>query len=127
MKVILALVSAACAFTMSDISINLSMYLQRYNYVLEEYVVKTKEGYKLGLHRIVSTHRNSTSGPPVLLMHGLDGSSVDFIMNYPEDSLAFNLAKRGYDVWLGNNRGNYFSNNHAYLDHENLNTASLYW
>ncbi|KAB2574509.1 Sterol esterase 2 [Lasiodiplodia theobromae] len=40
---------------------------------------------------------------PVLMMHGLLQSSGAFCSN-DDDSLAFFLAKSGYDVWLGNNR-----------------------
>lgn len=40
---------------------------------------------------------------PVLLMHGLLQSGGAFCAN-DDDSLAFYLAKCGYDVWLGNNR-----------------------
>ncbi|WPH00048.1 Hypothetical protein R9X50_00287100 [Acrodontium crateriforme] len=40
---------------------------------------------------------------PVLLIHGLLQSAGAFCCN-DDDSLAFYLAKSGYDVWLGNNR-----------------------
>ncbi|KAL8965356.1 MAG: hypothetical protein Q9183_003893, partial [Haloplaca sp. 2 TL-2023] len=40
---------------------------------------------------------------PVLLMHGLLQSSGAYCTN-DDSSLAFYLAKSGYDVWLGNNR-----------------------
>ncbi|KAL5611601.1 hypothetical protein BROUX41_000815 [Berkeleyomyces rouxiae] len=40
---------------------------------------------------------------PVLLLHGLLQSSGTFCVN-DDRSLAFSLAKAGYDVWLGNNR-----------------------
>ena len=40
---------------------------------------------------------------PVLMIHGLLQSAGAFCSN-DDDSLAFFLAKSGYDVWLGNNR-----------------------
>jgi len=40
---------------------------------------------------------------PVLLMHGLLQSAGAYCCN-DDDSLAFYLAKAGFDVWLGNNR-----------------------
>ncbi|EMC93378.1 hypothetical protein BAUCODRAFT_125246 [Baudoinia panamericana UAMH 10762] len=40
---------------------------------------------------------------PVLMMHGLLQCAGAFCTN-DDDSLAFYLAKSGYDVWLGNNR-----------------------
>lgn len=42
--------------------------------------------------------------PVVLLQHGLMQSAGIFVCN-EEESLAFWLAERGFDVWLGNNRG----------------------
>lgn len=34
----------------------------------------------------------------------------------PEDAPAFVFARKGYDVWLGNNRGNDFARKHVKLD-----------
>lgn len=53
--------------------------------------------------------------PPILLMHGLLSSSDVFILNDENKALAFVLANRAYDVWLGNNRGNKYGKNHIQL------------
>ncbi|KAL8756768.1 MAG: hypothetical protein Q9199_002725 [Rusavskia elegans] len=44
---------------------------------------------------------------PVLLVHGLLQSASAYCTN-DDDSLAFYLAKSGYDVWLGNNRCGFY-------------------
>lgn len=51
----------------------------------------------------------------MLLWHGMGSSAVTFLVN-GEDSPAFILAEAGYDVWLGNTRGNSFSRKHRSLN-----------
>lgn len=95
----------------------------RYNFKCETYLVKTGDGYVLGLHRIISTDRTSVEKPPVLMMHDIEGGSVDFLINWPENSPALTLVDQGYDVWLGNNRGNFYSRAHVSMTEKD----SAYW
>lgn len=50
------------------------------------------------------------------MQHGLTSSSDAWIANSEDKAPAFVFAKIGYDVWLGNNRGNLWSRRHETLD-----------
>jgi pimeloyl-ACP methyl ester carboxylesterase len=76
--------------------------------------VTTEDGYILNLFR-VKDPRTQEGAPVVFLQHGLLASAENFVSN-GEESPAFMLARRGYDVWCGNHRGTKYAR-----DHETLN------
>jgi lysosomal acid lipase/cholesteryl ester hydrolase len=62
---------------------------------------------------------------PVLLMHGVLGSSDGFALNGPELSPLYMIVKTGkYDIWLMNARGNTYSRYHTSLDPD---TEAEFW
>lgn len=91
---------------------------------------KTSDGYFLRLFRISGgkgqkeSFKKDSNRKVVLLQHGLVDSSDSWVANYEEKALPFILANMGYDVWLGNNRGNKYSRDHETL---NPNKDAKFW
>ncbi|XP_013194284.1 lipase 3-like [Amyelois transitella] len=91
-----------------DIHLNITQILSKYGYGPEQHQVNSG-GYLLDIFRIPG------NGSVVLLNHGLFSSSDDLISTGPDLGLPYLLADLGYDVWLGNSRGNLHGRKHESL------------
>lgn len=84
----------------------------------EEHNVTTSDGYILTMFRIPGKYDEdapATPKPVLFFQHGLLDSADCWIMNYVDKSPAFIAASAGYDVWLGNFRGNKYNHDHVSL------------
>lgn len=87
-----------------------------HGYACECHNITAPDGFIMQTARIPATGKAS-SKPPVFLMHGFITTGLDFVFQ-PEvaNSLPYLLADAGYDVWIGNERGNVFAAENAQMD-----------
>ena len=92
-------------------------FMQSNGYELEENSVTTPDGYILSVWHMAPKKPN---GKVVFFQHGLADTAWCFFQ-LGEKSLPFLLLNEGYDVWLGNIRGNVFSSKHLTKNPKDLN------
>ncbi|PZC84164.1 hypothetical protein B5X24_HaOG200551 [Helicoverpa armigera] len=115
---------------LEDARLDVPDLIRKYRYPVEVHSVTTEDGYILEMHRIPhgrdANNVPNQKKPVVLIMHGMLTSSADYVLMGPGSALGYLLAEEGFDVWLGNARGNYYSRKHVRLNPDAL-LSTAFW
>ena len=77
--------------------------------------VTTDDGYMLTLFHIWSDSVTEVKSP-VLFQHGSGGTAAGWLGNYGPPAPFFTFVDMGHHVYIGNNRGNEYSQGHTTAD-----------
>ena len=95
---------------------DMEIAMKSYGYDMEPYTVLTEDGWYLTFFRIISTDGQKLPSeklkdkPPILIMNGMGQSGMAWFEFGGAMTIPGGIAERGYDVWVGNNRGHRYSN-----------------
>ncbi|XP_011184338.2 lipase 3 [Zeugodacus cucurbitae] len=104
--------------------------IRDHGYPAESHFVETSDGYLLNVFRIPYSHKLNNANarrPVVYLQHGLFSCSDCFLLNGPDNAIAYLFADAGFDVWLGNGRGNIYSRNNTKMSLNSTNFWQFSW
>lgn len=95
---------------------NIEQMAEIFGYTIDNHIVKTKDNYLLNIHRVSKPGpQRPSNGKIVYLHHGLLMCSEIWMTMLDKNlNLPLVLYDLGYDVWLGNNRGNKYCQKHIY-------------
>jgi lysosomal acid lipase/cholesteryl ester hydrolase len=98
---------------------NYKEFIERFGHNLEENEVTTEDGYILNLWHLIP---NFSVNPEkvIFLQPGFASTGICYF-SIKKKSLAYLLQEKGYDVWIGNNRGSKFSSKHVSKNPKDVN------
>ena len=91
--------------------------MKKYKYTWDPVKVTTDDGHILTTFHVTGNKDGlfTPTKDPVLIQHGDFDDGAGWMSNYNGLPMHLMLAEEGYDVWIGNNRGTDYSQEHVSL------------